>query len=292
MPRPLRVVRLKGQLGNHLFQWAMVRGLDPDGGPVLVDAAGVDSSKGIATAVRPEGWRPFTAAEALRLRRVPTVFGRRWQRRFDARRHPRVRAALDRRIYDETAWGRYEPAATVVAAPVFYRGYFQHEDYFAHAADAVVAGLRPARAEAAAAVASATPPGSGALVAVHVRAAADYEGWGPERSWFERAAAEVVDRLGAVRFAVTSDVDGARDDMIERLRPFGPAGALRAGPYDTIRAIALCDHAILSPSSFSWWGAWLGDHRSGFDPARVVVAPSHWVQAEQDPAPARWIRVG
>jgi len=50
-----------------------------------------------------------------------------------------------------------------------------------------------------------------------------------------------------------------------------------------------CRHHIIANSSFSWWGAWLGD-----DPEKIVIAPKRWFN---DPArftgdiiPEGWLR--
>ena len=42
--------------------------------------------------------------------------------------------------------------------------------------------------------------------------------------------------------------------------------------WEDIRLMAGCKHAVLANSSFSWWGAWLGDNQFG----RTVVAPKKW----------------
>ena len=50
-----------------------------------------------------------------------------------------------------------------------------------------------------------------------------------------------------------------------------------------------CRHAIIANSSFSWWGAWLGD-----DGARTVIAPRVWMKGRSDSeevAPMRWLRL-
>ena len=39
---------------------------------------------------------------------------------------------------------------------------------------------------------------------------------------------------------------------------------------EEMHLMTLCDHSIITNSTFSWWGAWLGGDK------RVVVAPCKW----------------
>lgn len=50
-----------------------------------------------------------------------------------------------------------------------------------------------------------------------------------------------------------------------------------------------CRHGIGANSTFSWWGAWLGDY-----PGRVSVFPQKWFNADADTRdiiPDRWVRL-
>jgi hypothetical protein len=77
--------------------------------------------------------------------------------------------------------------------------------------------------------------------------------------------------------------------------------------YEDLLLMSNCKHAVTANSSFSWWGAWLGDHVGGISAFRqwyitrpllkhrAVICPKLWYTAPEmqniHPAPERWIRV-
>lgn len=293
-PNGLRVVRLFGGLGNQLFQHAAMKGLCPNEAVVVED-----SSSNIAIlndAVQPGAIRRLTSREAFVLGRPPVWPGRRKiQTLMDIQRSKAVRRVLDKRVFFDARWGVFDDSMAAAQTPVLYQGYFQNERYFAHAADEVVAAMAPASPEATRMFGLASADVRGReTVAVHLRVGPEYQqlGWALPPNWYRRAAVDLADRLGHIGFVIASDVPAAAVDMALGLADIGPASCLTPGsPYDTIRAIGLADHAIISASSFSWWGAWLGDYRCGFDPQRQVVAPAFWLQPGMDPPPSRWLRL-
>lgn len=60
--------------------------------------------------------------------------------------------------------------------------------------------------------------------------------------------------------------------------------------YEDLRLMSQCRHHIIANSSFSWWGAWLGQHQD-----TIVYAPKRWFNSPsfntQDLLPETWTRI-
>jgi hypothetical protein len=59
-------------------------------------------------------------------------------------------------------------------------------------------------------------------------------------------------------------------------------------PYEDIRLMSLCKHHIIASSTFSWWGAYLGDD-SG-----MTIYPRPWFKGLEMPSscvPSKWVAV-
>ena len=173
-------------------------------------------------------------------------------------------------------------------------GYFQNEHYFLDIADRVLADLRsPGPAFQREYDSFQSKVGSGSTVAVVVRAGLDYEkkGWVHGFEWYRRAAEQITDRVSSPRFAVFSDIPLVAEAVAAALVELGPAvPIIRTDPVAQMHLIAEMDHAVVSASSFAWWGAWLGDVRRDFAADRIVIAPEPWLRSTSV-APSRWVRL-
>ena len=61
--------------------------------------------------------------------------------------------------------------------------------------------------------------------------------------------------------------------------------------YIVLFILSLCEHNIISNSSFGWWSAWLNQN-----PKKIVICPTAWVNPNwslptQDVCPQDWIKL-
>jgi glycosyl transferase family 11 len=125
---------------------------------------------------------------------------------------------------------------------------------------------------------------------VHVRrgdallpAAAVYHGV-MTMDYFNKAIEHVCERVSDAKFFVFSE----EPSWCSSRFPKG-CRVLDCGlPHEDIWLMSLCKHAIISNSTFGWWGCWLGDTQ----PNRVCVAPRRWFLGAKldysDVVPERW----
>jgi hypothetical protein len=80
------------------------------------------------------------------------------------------------------------------------------------------------------------------------------------------------ERFPAAVFYVFSDDIEA---VAREITPPGPHTFVRGmsgwQDFEALRLMSLCDHVILSNSTFSWWAAWLNP-----SPDKFIIAPQPW----------------
>lgn len=100
--------------------------------------------------------------------------------------------------------------------------------------------------------------------------AADFHGVCPNR-YYQDALAELCRQAQPLDLFVFTD----DPQWVSQHGPLPPGYKLvdcaQSTPAEDIWLMSLCRHHVIANSSFSWWGAWLGDHQG------ITIAPRRWL---------------
>lgn len=282
------VVALRGGMGNQMFEYAAGRAVEKrTGAPLLLDATLIATETirsysldalGVETEVMGTDVTEDVAADAI-LQRLGD---------YAQERHGVP-------LLEQTAFEFGDELASAPAGCLLH-GYWQSERYFKEIRAELTAELTPSELGARAQEIAAAIDAAAAPAALHVRRG-DYAE-DPEKranhglmgnAYYYAASEAIANRVSEPTFFVFSDDP---DWCEEHLQIAGPAQFVSGATTDVedLALMARCHDFVIANSSFSWWGAWLGER-----PGSVVVAPRHWFGAanldESDVVPARWLRL-
>jgi hypothetical protein len=289
------IVKLKGGLGNQLFQYATGRAIAERTGMTLK----LDVSSYQSDALRNYRLRAypvvdkFATAEEIECLNPSKAHYARWTA-------SRIRNALKPyygRSYLKERGFPFDPAILQVRQPVYLNGYWQSEKYFADIADVLVREFTPASPLSPENEALVVRMAASSSVSLHIRRG-DYVA-SPEAlrvhgvvplDYYRQAMSLMAGRVPAPHFFIFSDDMAWVQENLSADHPMTFVGSERSNQdYDDLRLMSCCRHHITANSSFSWWGAWLNRR-----PDKIVVAPQKWFAAPidtRDLIPAGWIRV-
>lgn len=108
-------------------------------------------------------------------------------------------------------------------------------------------------------------------------------------NYYRRAMSIIRRKIKGPKFYVFSDeFDWVKSNFPET-SGFSIVGRAK-NDFEDLWLMSRCRHFIIANSTFSWWGAWLGNRRQ-----KIVVAPKQWMIAEtyntKDVIPDRWIKI-
>jgi hypothetical protein len=284
------ISRLHGGLGNQLFQYAVGRAVAlRTGAELLLDTRQFTESNPFQYDLGHFAIQARVASEA----ELPP-----------AKNRP-IAYALWRtfgrspRFIREQKLGFNERIETI-GDDCYLHGYFQSQRYFEDIAPTLWSDLAFKQAIDGDNARMAERIKSGPSVSMHIRrgdyvanAKAQATHGSTDLAYYQRALDEVRARSDQdpVVYLFSNDPDWVRENM--KLDAELVPVAINDGrtAHEDLRLMSLCDHNIITNSTFSWWGAWLNPSHG-----KIVVAPAKWFASEKlsnpDITPPGWLRLG
>lgn len=292
-PRIAVIARIFGGLGNQLFCYAAARRLALVSGVPLE----LDTTSGF---VRDHRYRrqylldrfALSAEVAVPAECFETASGR--ARRALWRRAAAWLPPSARRVWPERGLDVDEELLRHrVRRRVYLEGYWQSEKYFQDISADLRRELSGRVPERAAIQALGDQMKREPSVAVHVRRYTEAAGNDVPllpTAYYEKAAAEIARRVPGARIYCFGD----DPQWLLQQRALPPGAIAAAAVVGSVSALddlwlmSRCSHFVIANSTFSWWGAWLGER----DGSMVLApAPAYCVQHRHF-IPARWRAVG
>ncbi|MFA6158124.1 MAG: alpha-1,2-fucosyltransferase [Candidatus Paceibacterota bacterium] len=311
------IVNLKGGLGNQMFQYACGRALSlrakarGESGTLRLDATGFDRVNAMPGTVTRRSYElgafnvqaRLATPEEIKCVKYPFgILSKAW-RYFSAKGLRKFHIA-----FEEKTFGHNDR--------IYLDGYWQTEKYFRDHEAAIRNDFTLAK-----------PPGEAAMrqfkaiakarhsVSLHIRrgdyvtdsATAGHHG-SCGKDYYERAVVEMAQMLnqrGPSRgargkakeavaipniFVFSDDIAWAKANLSFPC-PISFVSSPDLTSAEELALMSSCKHHVIANSTFSWWGAWLGQNAD-----KIVMAPKRWAQEHDedwyaDIIPESWIRI-
>ncbi|MBA3004361.1 MAG: alpha-1,2-fucosyltransferase [Desulfurivibrio sp.] len=289
------IVRIMGGLGNQMFQYAVGRQLATTHNTVLK----LDISEFKNYPLHNYGLSVFNikelfaTPEEIKLLKEPESGSLTKKLKIFFRRPSKLGITHIR----EKQY-HFDPEILAMPDSIYLDGYWQSEKYFSHIADIIKNEFTIKLSQAAKNLKLARQIESCESVSLHVRRG-DYVT--DEKTniihgtcdldYYEHCIAHLAQRVSLPHFFIFSDDPDWAEKNIKTTYPVTFVG--HNGPeknYEDLRLMSQCRHHIIANSSFSWWGAWLGQHRG-----TIVYAPKRWFNSPtfntKDLLPDSWTSI-
>lgn len=269
------ILRLRGGLGNQLFQYAAGKSLaDHHGVPFKLDlyyykkhpnrSFDLDKFKIPIELATPSEINQFTGSNPLR---------RFLNKRENYLRCPKVFAQPHYHFYND--WLK-------LPADLYLSGYFQSEKFFLPISEKLLGWYAPNHPLDTRNAELHGQMKTSDSVSLHIRRG-DYTtaqfnsffGTVPE-SYYQQAISTLKAKISKPKFFVFSDdIPWCRSNL--RIGDEAMFVDWNKGKesYKDLVMMSYCRHNIIANSSFSWWGAWLNQNQN-----KIVIAPKKWFGQE------------
>ncbi|OGM93880.1 hypothetical protein A2524_00615 [Candidatus Wolfebacteria bacterium RIFOXYD12_FULL_48_21] len=284
------IIKLKGGLGNQMFQYACAKHLAERNGDVLKldislyqpgNAPAGDTARSYALGA-------FSiSAQVASKEEVRRVRGLLWHIMALAMK-------VINRVRPISSY-MFDPQVLERRGNVYLDGYFQSERYFKDIKACIRNEFRLREPMGEQAQAMLRDIDGSDSVSLHIRRgdyvtnknANAFHGTCPPE-YYHAAIKEIGKHVHSPKFFIFSDdIEWAKADVG---MPAHATYVSRDGiaDYEELLLMSKCKHNIIANSSFSWWGAWLNANSN-----KIVVAPKRWINDERvdtsDAVPVEWV---
>lgn len=183
----------------------------------------------------------------------------------------------------------FEPSIQDISNNAYLDGFWQTEKYFAGIKRTIKSDLSVPQPLTHGSRKIANRIAETNSVGLHVRRGEYVElGFDLPTSYYKSAASVIASKEPEPHFFVFSDgIEWVKNNLSISHPTTYVSNEYSNTDYDDLQLMSLCDQNIISNSTFSWWGAWLGEQ-----PSQTIIAPSVWLMdqatRELDIVPDRW----
>jgi glycosyl transferase family 11 len=286
------VVKLKGGLGNQMFQYAVGRHLaEIHNTELKMDISAYDYDGPIEYALE-----PFNIQESFASQNEIKKLTEAKQNSF-ANRLYNLFHSHQKKPDSFIRWNKigYNPNILKLPDGVYIEGYWQSEKYFLDINQIIKDEFTLKKTQTGKNKEIAEHIMSSESVSLHVRRGdyVDSQSVGSNQdpcglNYYYSCIDNIVQKVSSpVFFVFSDDIQWCRDCLkISHPAVYVDHNGFDKG-YQDMRLMSLCKHNIIANSSFSWWAAWLNQNKN-----KLVFAPKKWFTNKKnsnDIIPAGWI---
>lgn len=282
------IINFCGRMANQMFQWAFGRAYENKQGitPQFDDSEETlkldcFKLKDEIKLVRKPLWNKF-------LRKVVLI---------RSLRNKVTKLKFNIPTLEENNFCQYQPDLLDKKAPVYLKGFFQTEKYFADLREHLLKDFEltiPLNKENKDILEKIQNTES---ISVHFRRG-DYtkkrvaDKYGSCSVDYYKNAVNLIAEKSEKKptlFIFSDDINWVKDNVkFDFDTVYVDVNTGKTGYFD-LELMKNCKHNVIANSSFSWWGAWLNNN-----PNKIVVAPKTWMKVldnDFDIIPSSWIRI-
>lgn len=290
------IVRLKGGLGNQMFQYAFGRRIALESNSVL--KFDINYFKDDVIFQREYSLSCFklsiNIATEKDLKKSKMLTGKNYISKF-IRLANKIKPYYSRYVIYELKPHKYDSRIFQKKyKDVYFVGYWQNEKYFKDIEDIIRKEFMLKETMKNRNLNLASNIQDTNSVAIHLRKYDDI----PEDdmntlslNYYHKAVKYLSNKFKNLHFFVFSDnLEWAKKNLKLSYPTTFVEHNKNDKDYEDLRLMSICKHQIIANSSFSWWGAWLNKNSD-----KIVIAPKKWFRNDpkdtSDLIPNKWIQI-